>query len=341
MNFDLLPEQVALGDAVRGLLKAHATPANARQLWASDTGRDPELWRRLAEMGIAAILVPEHFGGLGRDELDLLLVLEQIGRVALPDAILESCVLAPFLIAGSVSKKLQQRWLPRMATGEVRVTVGLGDSGLVPDVLASDLVLLEVAGEVVALERDDLVATPLSSMDPSRRISIVNPLPGAGEPLIGADLGGAHVRSLVGSAAVLNGLGARLIEMTVEYAKVRTQFGRPIGSFQAVKHELAHAASLNGLSRWATAAAVYSVARAREDGTDAATLAHVCAVEAEAEANRVALQVHGGVGFTWEYDLQLWLKRGKVLEQAYGAERDLAERAGRAGLDVSTALCAV
>jgi alkylation response protein AidB-like acyl-CoA dehydrogenase len=248
---------------------------------------------------------------------------------------LESCVLAPFLLATADSTNLQERWLPRMATGQARVSVGLGGSRVVPDVLTSDLLLLELAGEVVALERADFVAEPLMSMDPSRRMSRVSWRPGAGESLILPDLSGARARSLAGSAALLNGTGTRLIEMTVEYSKVRTQFGRPIGSFQAVKHQLAQATSLNALSQSATAAAVYSLARAHDDCIDAATLAHVCAVEAEAESNRVALQVHGGIGFTWEHHLQLWLKRGKTLEQAYGAHRGVVELAGLAGLDAT------
>jgi alkylation response protein AidB-like acyl-CoA dehydrogenase len=244
-------------------------------------------------------------------------------------------LVAPFLLATSDSTELQERWLPRMATGQVRVSVGLGGSRLVPDVLTSDLVLLEDAGEVVALEPDDFFAEPLLSMDPSRRMSRVAPRPGAGELVLRPDLPGARARSLAGSAALLNGIGARLIEMTVAYAKVRTQFGRPIGSFQAVKHQLAQAVSLNALSQTATAAATYGLAKAHDDCIDAAVLAHLCAVEAESESNRVALQVHGGIGFTWEHDLQLWLKHGKTLEQAYGGHRDVAELAGYAALNAT------
>ena len=160
----------------------------------------------------------------------------------------------------------------------------------------------------------------------------MHPRGGAGEILATADLPGALTRSLTGSAALLNGVAHRLLELAVDHARVRFQFGRPIGSFQAIKHQLATATSLAALARHATAAATCKVAAGSADHADAAGLAHLCAVEAEAECNRVALQVHGGVGFTWEHDLQIWLKYGKTLEIGYGSRRTTAALAGTAAL---------
>jgi alkylation response protein AidB-like acyl-CoA dehydrogenase len=330
VNVEFTPEQTAFRDSVRELLAAHASPPELRDLWSTETGRSPALWESLAEIGVPAILVPEEFGGAGGDELDLKLVLEEIGRAALPDAILETCLLAPYLIATSASKDIRERWLPPMAAGSARITVALGSGDVVPDLHVSDGVLLHRGGEVVLLAKADLVSEPLHSMDPSRRLFRVRPRPGAGEPLAEANLAGATSRSLAGSAAMLNGVAGQLIALAVEYAKARTQFGRTIGSFQGVKHQLAQAASMNSLARHATNTATHQIARASADHADAAALAHLCAVEAEAESNRVALQVHGGVGFTWEHNLQIWLKYGKTLELAYGTRRATGVLSGTA-----------
>lgn len=330
MNVEFTPEQIAFRDSVSELLAAHASPPVLRDLWTTETGRSPTLWESLAEIGVPAILVPDEFGGAGGDELDLRLVLEEIGRAALPDAILESCLLAPYLIATSASKDIRDRWLPLMAAGSARITVALGGSDVVPDLHVSDGVVLHQDGDLVLLTKADLVSEPLNSMDPSRRLFRVHPRPGAGEPLAEPDLDGAVSRSLAGSAAMLNGVAGQLIALAVEYAKARTQFGRTIGSFQGVKHPLAQAASMNSLARQATNTATYKIARASADHADAAALAHLCAIEAEAESNRVALQVHGGVGFTWEHNLQIWLKYGKTLEFVYGTRRATAALSGTA-----------
>jgi alkylation response protein AidB-like acyl-CoA dehydrogenase len=328
VNVEFTPEQIAFRDCVRELLAAYASPPVLRDLWTTQTGRSPTLWQLLAEVGVPAILVPEEFGGAGGDELDLRLVLEEIGRAALPDAILESCLLAPYLITTSASKDIRDRWLPLMAAGSARLTVALGGSDIVPDLHVSDGVLLHRGDDLVLLTKADLASEPVHSMDPSRRLFRVRPRPGAGEPLAEPDVAGAASRNLAGSAAMLNGVAGQLITLAVEYAKARTQFGRPVGSFQGVKHQLAQAASMNSLAWHATNTATYKIAHASADHADAAALAHLGAVEAEAESNRVALQVHGGVGFTWEHDLQIWLKYGKTLEFGYGTRRAAAALSG-------------
>jgi alkylation response protein AidB-like acyl-CoA dehydrogenase len=331
VNLEFSVEQQALRDSVRNLLAAHASAGTLRALWTSETGRSPRIWELLSEVGVPALLISPEFGGAGGDELDLLLVLEEVGRAALPDAVIESVLLAPYLIASAASATVQERWLPSMASGSARVAVALGPSRIAPDLHISDAVLLEHNGGVALVETSDVHAQPIASMDPSRRLFRITAVDGSGQPLGEFDRTALAARSWAGSAAVLNGVARHLIDCAADYSKVRTQFGRPIGSFQALKHQLAHAASLTALARHATIAATWSIARRRSDLVDAAALAHLCAVEAETEANRVALQVHGGIGFTWEYDLQVWLKYGKTLELAYGAGREVAEIAGLTG----------
>jgi alkylation response protein AidB-like acyl-CoA dehydrogenase len=334
MNFDFSTEQVAIQDAVRRLLAAEAPPDRLRTWWGSATGRDPVIWQRLAQLGVPGVLIAEEYDGGGGDELDLCLVLEEAGRAGLPDGLLESCVLAPFLVSELGTPEFKQKWLPGMAAGTVRVAVALGGSRTVADAHVSDLVLWERDGEVLALERDELSFEPMTSMDPSRRLFALSHRPEAGTVLGGGEvLAAAHARRTAGSAMVLVGISSRLLDLAVEHATTRHQFARPVGSFQGVKHQLAHAASLNSLARQAGIVAMAKIGRRADEAAEAAVLARVCAVEAEAESNRVALQVHGGVGFTWEHDLQLWLKLGKSLEQAHGGHRDVAALAGQWGIE--------
>ncbi|MEU0465296.1 acyl-CoA dehydrogenase family protein [Amycolatopsis sp. NPDC006131] len=332
MKVEFEPEQEALRQAVRRVFEKHLGPERLRQLWDSETGRDEELWGRLAEIGLPALLIPSEHGGLDADELDMFLALEEAGRAALPDAVVESWLLAPALLGGAGDADLAGLWLPRLAAGTARATVVFDGGTLAADAHLSDLVLVESGGQVVAYERADLVLTPVASMTPGQRLFRIVPQEGAGVVIGSGGLALARSRRAVGSAALLGGLSAYLIERAVEYAMVREQFGRIIGSFQAVKHMLAGAASLNALARHASVAATFEVARRRADHGDAATLAHVCAIDAARESNRVCLQVHGGIGFTWEHDLQIWLKHGKSLELAYGSRREAAWAAGQQAL---------
>jgi alkylation response protein AidB-like acyl-CoA dehydrogenase len=335
MRYDFSDEQQAFRGSVRRLFERRAEPARLRALWETDTGRDPQLWTELCGTGAAALIVPEEFDGVGGTEIDLCAVLEEAGRACVPDALLEALLIGPALVSEAGSAEQQARWLPRIAAGDLRVTVALGDAPVVPDAHVSDLVLLERDGDVRAYARDELELTRVHSMDPSRRLFRVAPRDGTGEVLPGgsAAVAGARTRQYAGSAAVLIGLSEALLHRSVEYAKTRHQFDRPIGSFQAVKHQLAHATSLVSLAGRAARAALYFVATGDERADESALLARVCALEAASEANRVALQTHGGIGFTWEHDLQMWLKRGKALEQAHGGHRELARRAGAAAVE--------
>lgn len=338
MRFDFTEEQREFATQVRRMLDKVAPEESNRALWDDPTGRDPRVWSTLAESGVLAVMVTEEHDGLSGDLNDLALVLEDAGRRVLPDALVEGAVVVPVALR-CADAALRERWLPGIADGSVRATAAVGGAQYVPDAHLADVVVLDVEGELRLFEREDLRIEPVRSMDPSRRIFRVIP------HSVGASLGvdpAIYERVIahqdVAVAITLNGIAQALIARTVEYVKIRSQFGRPLGSFQAVKHQLAQAHSRNELARRAAWTASYRVARDRPDAADAAVLARLCAAEAEFESNRVALQLHGGIGFTWEFDLQQWLKRGKVLESSYGSRRTLAERAGRAGLTASTAV---
>ncbi len=321
MNFDLTEDQYALRDAAREFFAGESSPAHVRAMWTQETGRSPALWRQLAELGVVGLTVPEEHGGLGQDEVDLVLLLEEVGYAALPEPLLETAAIGVPLLREAGTETQQKEWLPRIAAGEAVVTVQLADAPLVVDAHIADLLLVEDDGELHAVPRDRFSATAQPSMDGARRLFTVEADTSEATRMAGgaSEAERAYDRGAAGTAAVLNGIGRRLLDMSVAYAQERYQFGRPIGSFQAIKHKLAEALLVVETSRAATWYAAYAIASDADDRSAATSVAKSYAADAEAKANREALQVHGGIGFTWEHDLHLWLKRGKALEQAYGS----------------------
>jgi alkylation response protein AidB-like acyl-CoA dehydrogenase len=321
MDFDFTEDQFALRDATRGFLAAECTPAHVRAMWTHETGRSPQLWRRLADLGVVGLTVPEEHGGLGGDEVDLVLLLEESGYAALPEPLLETTAVGVPLLREAGTDTQQKEWLPRVAAGEAVVTVQLADAPLVADAHIADLLLAERDGALHAVPRDRFSATPQPSMDGARRLFAVEADLSDATRMAGGPSEAARAadRGAAATAALLCGVGRRLLDLSVAYALERSQFGRPIGSFQAIKHKLAESLLVVETARAAAWYAAYAIATDAPDRAEAASVAKSYAADAEAKANREALQVHGGIGFTWEHDLHLWLKRGKALEQAYGS----------------------
>jgi alkylation response protein AidB-like acyl-CoA dehydrogenase len=319
VDFDFSEEQYLLRDTVRDLLSKESTPAKVRAMWEDERGRSPQRWRKLGEMGVLGLLVPEQYGGSGLDEVDMVLVLEESGRAVLPEPVMESAALAAPLLARAGSDALKQEWLPRAASGEAVLTVGLASQPYVTDATA-DLLLLERDGELHAVTQDRVTLQPLKSVDHARRLFKVTAETGD-DTLIGssAEHGQwAFDHAAAATAAQLVGIAGALLEQTVEYVKVREQFGRKVGSFQAVQHRLADMLLQVESARSAVYYAAYALANDLPDASVAASVAKAAAGDAERFANQNALQLHGGIGFTWEHDLHLWLKRGKALEWQYG-----------------------
>ena len=329
MRYSYSSDQADFGSSARAVLGKHCTPAEQRRLWGDDTGRSPQLWTAVSELGVPSIIISEEQGGFGGSLVDLMPFLEEVGRSAAPDAFLESTVLAPLALALTSGGGQRDRWLRSVASGECRATVRFRSGVPVPDAHVSDLLVLPREGELWLFERGDVALERVTSQDPSRRLFRVTPHRGAGERLPYGQrwLPLLRAHELVGSAAVLNGISERLLQDTVAYAKEREQFGRVIGSFQGVKHLLADAVSRVQLATTAARAASVQVSDP-EPELSVAELARTVATDAQKTANKVALQVHGGIGFTFEHDLQIWLKRGKVLELDHGGRRLVAQRAG-------------
>jgi alkylation response protein AidB-like acyl-CoA dehydrogenase len=316
MRFAFSEDQLAFRDAVRDLLAKVAAPDTLRTVWDGERGYDPGTWSHLAEMGVPGLLAPEAAGGLGLTEVDLVLILEECGRAALPGPLVEHAAVAvPTLAGGSGGSRAA--WLRSAASGEILVSAAPDGPAAVAYGAEADLLLVEHRGGIHVVERADVtVVRSRSSVDRSRRFAEIDwsrstPLPGADPALFRA-------RGAAATAAVLCGLAAHLIGTTADYVKERRQFGVPVGSFQAVKHHLADALIAVEHARPAVYCAAWSIATAQPTLVRDASFAKVYANEAAGVAARAALQCHGAIGYTFEHDLHLWLKRVWSLQRAWG-----------------------
>ncbi|MBA2318234.1 MAG: acyl-CoA/acyl-ACP dehydrogenase [Euzebyales bacterium] len=319
MDFDFTDEQYALRDAARDFFAGECPPSRVRARWDGDD-HDEQLWRSMAETGFIGLTVPTEHGGLGLGDVDLTLLLHEAGRAVVPAPLLETTAIAAPLLVEAGTDQQRQAWLPRITAGEAVVTVQLDGAPFVVDADVAQLLLLERDGQLHAVPRELFQATRQPSLDGARRVFTVEAETGDDTRMAGGPQAAAKAfdRGAAGTAAILNGLSERLLEMTVAYVLQREQFGRPVGSFQAVKHKLAETMLLTEPSKAATWYAAYAIACDLDDRSEAASVAKSFATQAAAKASAEALQCHGGIGFTWEHDLHLWLKRGKALESSYG-----------------------
>jgi alkylation response protein AidB-like acyl-CoA dehydrogenase len=273
---------------------------------------------------VAALAVPEEYDGAGFSLLESMVVLEEVGRSLAPSPLLASLVAAEALLAGG-SDEAKARLLPRIAAGEVAAFALPGE----PALFADRATVLVAAGEDDLVELPEGSAAPLPTMDQTIRLGLVS---GAGGTAIGDGAAARDRAALVGAvgvAALSAGLAARALDMTVAYAQERVQFGRPIGSFQALKHRMADLLVLVEMSRSASWAASYALATS---APRAERLAHVAKAYCSDALDRIAaetVQLHGGIAITWEHDAQLVFKRAHALSQLFGAahvHRALVER---------------
>ncbi|MFQ5477802.1 MAG: acyl-CoA dehydrogenase family protein [Candidatus Binatia bacterium] len=323
MRFDFDQEQLMFQTSLRGFLAKHCSAGQIRLLWDSDDGHSPERWRALAEIGLLGLLVPQEYGGLGMDERDLVLALEECGRVALPEPVAETAAVGVALLASLEDGEPRERWLESVVSGEVVVAVGDPLSFLVSGAGVADLSLFFEAGDLYAMEREQLELEPQPCIDPSLRLFSVRPGSGQCSPVARGQearrlLEEAIERGALAVAAQQLGVGQQLIDMAVAYAGEREQFGRPIGSFQAVKHMLADAQIAVEFAKPVVYRAAYSVATAQGSRGLHVSHAKAAADEAATRAAKAALQVHGAIGYTWEADLHIWMKRAWALENSWG-----------------------
>jgi alkylation response protein AidB-like acyl-CoA dehydrogenase len=330
VNFDFSDEQYAVRDVVREIFEREWSTTRLRERWDSRDPSDGRVWKALAEVGIMALTVPEDHSGLGGDETDLVLVLEEAGQAGIPDPLIDTVAVAAPLLVEHGSEEVRVEWLPRIASGQAVASVQLAGAPFAVDADVADIVIIERGEELHLVPRERVQTVQVSSEDRARRLFTVTAdvspttLITKKAPAVQK----AASRGASATASLLNGTSLRLLEMTLEHVKARHQFGRPIGSFQAVKHKLASMHVAVEAARSAAWYAAYALARSLPDANAAASVAKAAASTTAAFVGTEALQCHGGIGFTWEHDLHLWLKRAKALETAYGSAAEHHRRLG-------------
>lgn len=312
MRFAFTDDQVAFRDTVRDFLAAEC-PASFVRAEATSRGDGWRgLWSKLAEMGVVGLTAPEARGGLGLGPLDLVLILEETGRAAMPGPIVETTAVALPLLGDDERAE-------RIACGDETVAVALDGGEDVAFGADADWLVAADREGLWFVARDGVQAEEVESVDGLRRLADVEWERASVERFGGPPgIASARDHAAAATAAQLCGVAARLIELAVEYAKERHQFGVPIGSFQAVKHHCADALLRLEYARPVVYRAAYSLQHGDPERSVHASMAKAYASDAARLAARVALQVHGAIGYTAEHDLQLWMKRAWSLSVAWG-----------------------
>ena len=304
-------ERQMLRDTVAALVEKHASPAAVREAMESDRGYDESLWSKLCEqVGVAALVVPEELGGAGGELADAAAVLEELGRGLVPTPLLGTTLAELALLAAD---EPDSDALEQLAAGE-SIGAVVFDPGYVVNGDVADVV---VGIEDESLLRwNDVTAEAVTTMDPTRRLAR---LTAGSTAAIGADPGLADTAAILLAAEQI-GAASRCLELTVDYTKERVQFGRAIGSFQALKHRMADLYVAVQSAR-----AVVNDAIAAPSPPSAA-LARLAATEAFTKVAGEAIQMHGGIAITWEHDIQLYFKRAHGSAQLLGSVGDQLRR---------------
>lgn len=335
MDFGLSDEQRLLQDTLRGFAANECPIARLRELFEAEEARDPALWKGLAEIGVPGLALPEAHGGSGLEVLDLALVSEVLGESALPAPFLGHA-LAGLAIAWGGSEAQQATWLPRLATGDVLASVAFAEEGalwqpeqwatrvpdgritahkgFVPAGTAADLLVVGTEGGGMALvEAGDpgVTAQAVTSVDRTRPFADLRFENAVAEPLPDAAAIAGRVRdaALVLLAADAFGAAWRLLRMTVDYVGTREQFGTTLAGFQGVKHQLANAATELEPARALLWFAAHAVDQLPERAAHAAASAKAHISDRAFDVVRCCVELHGGIGYTWESDVQIWFKR--------------------------------
>ena len=335
MDFGLSEEQRLLQETIRGFAAAECPPARLRPLFEAGQGHDPALWKGLVEIGVAGLALPEAHGGSALDVLDLALAAEVIGESALPVPFLGHA-LAGLAIAWGGSPAQRATWLPRLATGDALATIAFGEPGerwqpeqwqadlargrisgrkaFVPDGGAADLFVVGTRGGELALVLRNAAGvrcTAVSGVDRTRALAELELADAEAEVLPDGARAAARVRDagLVLLAADAFGAAWRLLRMTAAYTGTREQFGTRLAQFQAVKHQLANAVTELEPARGLLWYAAHAVDHLPERAPHAAAVAKAHITDRAVGVARDAVELHGGIGYTWESDVQIWFKR--------------------------------
>jgi alkylation response protein AidB-like acyl-CoA dehydrogenase len=357
MDFSFTPDQTLLKNSARAFLDEHCKPAAVRLLWDDPRGESAATWKEMAQLGWLGLALPEEHGGSGLGMVESALLLEELGRAAYPGPYWPT-MLAAAAIGEAGRDEQKKRWLGAIAAGDARAAVALLDGELDwnPAAAATRADKTPSGWQLTGLKRyvawghvasvllvpartpegpslflvdpaaSGLSWSPVQSMDPGTRLAhlTLDRVPVGAADVLGAPGGAAPLllallrRGAVGAAAEMLGAARRCLDMAVGYAKVREQFGQPIGSFQAIRHKCADMLLETENSHSAVYYAAWALDAGAEDAATAASIAKSYVGEASRKVCGDAIQVHGGIGFTWEYDLHMYFKRAKALEAQYG-----------------------
>jgi alkylation response protein AidB-like acyl-CoA dehydrogenase len=323
VNFDFTDDQHAIKRTAKELLADRFADERVREL-AESRSYDDDTWKEMCELGWAGIFIEERYGGQGLGMVELVILMEELGYALAPVPFLSNAA-AGLALQFAGTPQQQERWLPGIASGEARGTVGLLDDGearLVPDADRAEVIVLFTRGGGFVVESSAADVEPIETMDPTRRFARVRA--DGGDALAG-DGGDAPYRVATAVAAELTGVAQRAMEMAVDYARERKQFGRPIGAYQAVSHRCAQMMLEVEGARSASYYAGWCADAEPESLPLAASMAKAYASDAGWRVTASSLQVHGGIGFTWEHDLHFFLKRAKVDGLLYGSAGELRD----------------
>jgi alkylation response protein AidB-like acyl-CoA dehydrogenase len=363
MDFGFSEEQEMLRQSARDFLQKEAPIGYARKMMEDERGYTDAVWKKMAELGWTGLILPEQYGGSGLTFVDLVVVLEEMGRVVLPGPFFSTVVVGGVALSEGGTDAQKAEYLPKLAAGDLQVTLAhLEPSGrwdadgitleakpsgggatlsgtklFVPDAHTADLLVVAARAPgstgtdgltlyLVDAKAKGVTITPLKTMDQTRRLAEVKldgvqvgadrvlGTPGQGWALLDRIVD----RGKVGLCAEMCGGAQRVLEMSVEYAKVREQFGKPIGSFQAIQHKCANMLVEVESSKSVTYYAAWAVANDVAEAPLAAAMAKSYCSDAYRHVSGEGIQIHGGIGFTWEHDMHLYFKRAKSSEVTFG-----------------------
>jgi alkylation response protein AidB-like acyl-CoA dehydrogenase len=365
MYFDLTDEQQAIKSTARDFLAARYKSERIRELAESQDGFEQSDWEEMAELGWAGLALPEEWGGQGLGIVELAVLFEELGYALAPSPLLSNTI-AGLALAICGSDEQRERILRPLAEGKLRGTAALWDAGstatigeftmearadgagivldgekvLVMDATVADFFLVATADgrrHMVERESAGVTISPSTSIDLTRRLysvgfDAVRVPPADSLPAPGEDYFGVFHRACVALAAESTGVAQRAMEMAVSYAKDRQQFGRPIGAYQAVSHRCAQMLLETENARSAVYGAAWAADAEPESLPRSASMAKAYASDAGWRVPDASIQVHGGIGFTWEHDLHFFLKRGRANAAMLGDAKWHRERVADAVL---------
>jgi alkylation response protein AidB-like acyl-CoA dehydrogenase len=343
MQFGLSESQEFLKDSARKFFAGECPSAEVRRLMDTDTAYDANLWSKLTDQGYTGIIYPEAYGGVGLGRVELMLLMEEAGRALLPGPFFSTVVLAGSVLDAVGTPAHKSKYLAPICHGEARATVAIpeadgswnpedmrlsvtngkltGEKSFVPDAAVADFIIVVARNGVFVVDpkAPGVKISPMSGMDLTRKLYVVEFSNAPAEPL-GDTTGLPRALDIATAALAAELVGGmqRTLDITVEYAKTRKQFGKPIGMFQAVQHQCADMYLETESARSAVYYAGWALEENSPDAATAVSIAKMYASDAARTVGNRGIQIHGGMGFTWENDIHLYYRRAKASETAFG-----------------------